>query len=266
MTNLLSHVIFEVIPMKGIEEKASRLPAGARVTVTASPAKGMAATIDLATRLHREGFEVTPHLSARLISDQQELDAIITDLAAEGIGRAFVVGGDALEPGKFADALDLLREMDSLGHHFSELGIAGYPEGHPFISGDALRQALIEKRRYAHYITTQMCFDPRAIATWIKGTRLDGIRLPVRLGIPGVVDPIRLGKIASRIGVGTSMKFLMRNRNAILRLLRPGVYRPTRLVKSLNELDSDLGIVGLHIFTFNQVEPTMNWLEKMTGR
>lgn len=266
MTDLLSHVTFEVIPMKGIEEKASRLPAGARVSVTASPAKGMAATIDLATRLNREGFEVTPHLSARLISDRQELDSIITELAAVGIGRALVVGGDALEPGKFADALDLLREMDSLGHHFSELGVAGYPEGHPFISGDSLRQALIEKRRYAHYITTQMCFDPRAIASWIKGIRLDGIRLPVRLGIPGVVDPIRLGKIASRIGVGTSMKFLLRNRNAIWRFLRPGVYRPTKLVKSLNELEGDLGIVGLHVFTFNQIEPTRDWLEKITGR
>jgi methylenetetrahydrofolate reductase (NADPH) len=266
MTNLLSNVSFEVIPMKGIEEKAGRLPPGARVSVTASPAKGMAATIDLASRLHREGFEVTPHLSARLISDTQELDSIISDLAAEGIGRALVVGGDALEPGKFDDALDLLREMESVGHHFSELGIAGYPEGHPFISGDALRQALIEKRRYAHYITTQMCFDARAIASWIKGIRVDGVRQPIRLGIPGVVDPIRLSAIASRIGVGASMKFLMRNRNAVLRFLRPGVYRPTKLVRSLNELESDLGIVGLHIFTFNQIGPTMEWLEKISGR
>jgi methylenetetrahydrofolate reductase (NADPH) len=62
------------------------------------------------------------------------------------------------------------------------------------------------------------------------------------------------------------MKFLMRNRNAIMRLLRPGVYRPTKLVKSLNELDGDLGIVGLHIFTFNQIGPTMDWLERIAGR
>jgi len=252
--------------MKGIEAKASRLPAGAAVSVTASPAKGMAATVDLAAHLHREGFAVTPHLSARLISDRQELDGIIDALAAEGIARALVIGGDAIEPGKFGDAFDLLREMDSLGHHFTELGIAGYPEGHPFISGDALRQALLDKRRYAHYITTQMCFDPQAIATWTKGVRLDGIKLPIRIGIPGVVDPIRLGTIASRIGVGTSMRFLMRNRNAILRLLRPGVYRPTKLVKSLNQLDGDFGIVGLHIFTFNQIAPTMDWLEKMSAR
>ena len=62
------------------------------------------------------------------------------------------------------------------------------------------------------------------------------------------------------------MKFLMRNRNTILRFLRPGVYRPTKLVRSLNELEDDLGIVGLHIFTFNQIGPTMEWLEKISGR
>lgn len=266
MTNLLTNVDFELIPMEGIEEKVRRLPAGAGVSVIASPSRGMAPTVDLAVRLHRQGFVVTPHLSARLIADRQELDSIIDTLAAAGVSRTLVIGGDAIEPGKFGDALDLLREMESLGHHFTEVGIAGYPEGHPFISGDALRQALVEKQRHAHYITTQMCFDSRAIASWLKEIRLDGIRLPVRVGIPGVVDPIRLGRIASRIGVGTSIRYLMRNRNAILRLLRPGIYRPTKLVKSLNQLDGGLGLVGLHIFTFNQIAPTMDWLEGLSGR
>ena len=266
MTDLFTNVDFELIPMKGIEDQVRRLPGGAGVSVIASPSRGMAPTIDLAVRLHRQGFVVTPHLSARLIADRQELDSIIDTLAAEGVRRALVIGGDAIEPGKFADALDLLREMDSLGHHFTEVGIAGYPEGHPFISGDALHQALLDKQRYAHSITTQMCFDTGAIASWIKGIRLDGIRLPVRIGIPGVVDPIRLGRIASRIGVGTSIRFLLRNRNAIWRLLRPGAYRPTKLVRSLGQLDGDLGIAGLHIFTFNQIGPTMDWLEKVTGQ
>jgi hypothetical protein len=32
---------FEIIPLKGIQEKSEALPAGATVTVTASPAKGI---------------------------------------------------------------------------------------------------------------------------------------------------------------------------------------------------------------------------------
>ena len=128
-----------------------------------------------------------------------------------------VVGGDHDEPGKFKDALDLLRAMEELGHHFTEIGITGYPEGHPYISGDLLREALIQKQRYATYITTQMCFDVAAIEVWVRGTRADGVRLPVEIGIPGVVDPKKLAGIATRIGVGTSIRYLLKNRGFIRR-------------------------------------------------
>jgi methylenetetrahydrofolate reductase (NADPH) len=266
MTGLVSSVGFEVIPMKGVEEKVALLPAGAKVSVIASPTKGMASTLDLSSRLHSQGFRVTPHLSARLVADRQELDSIIDSLGTVGIDRVLVVGGDAIEPGKFGDALELLREMDARGHHFTEVGIAGHPEGHPFIPPAALRQALIDKQRYAHYITTQMCFDPSAIGSWLGDIRRWGIELPVRAGIPGVVDPIRLGRIAARIGVGASMRYLMRNRNAVLRLLRPGAFRPTKLVTALDRLDPGLGLEGLHIFTFNQIEPTLRWLAEMARR
>lgn len=263
---LLASVAFEIIPLKGIEDKASFLPPGANVTVTASPAKGTQATLDLATHVHRLGHVVTPHLSARMIADKAELNAIIDRLAAERIDRAFVVGGDADEPGKFKDALELLRAMEDLGHHFREVGVTGYPEGHPFISGDLLRQALIDKERHATYIATQMCFDPAAIFAWSRGTRIDGVGLPIRVGIPGVVDPLRLASIATRIGVGTSARFVLKNRKAIWRLLRPKTYRPTKLVRALEPKSEELNLSGLHVFTFNQIEPTVAWLLEKIGR
>jgi methylenetetrahydrofolate reductase (NADPH) len=258
--DLLADPAFEVIPLKGIEEKVSALPAGANVTVTASPAKGIEATLDLAVALHRRGFVATPHLSARMIADHDELNSIIDRLAGEGIDRVFVVGGDADDPGKFKDALELLRAMEELGHHFREVGITGYPEGHPFISGDLLRQALIDKQRHATFVATQMCFDATAISSWARGIRVDGVRLPIRVGVPGVVDPLKLATIATRIGVGTSVRYVMKNRRAVWRLLRPRTYRPTKLVKALGARQRELNFVGLHVFTFNQIESTANWL------
>lgn len=257
---LLSSVAFEVIPLKGIEEKVKAFPRGAWLTVTASPAKGLKATLDLAVELHRRGFRVTPHLSARMVSDREELNDIIDRMAGEGIDRVFVVGGDADEPGKFKDALELLREMSDLGHHFREIGIAGYPEGHPFISGDLLRQALIDKQKYATYIATQMCFDPKAIVSWAKATRTDVVRLPILVGIPGVVDPLKLASIATRIGVGASARYVRKNRRAVWKLLRPRAYRPTKLVKALEPYRRDLNLGGLHIFTFNQIDSTAAWV------
>ncbi|MCA1736679.1 MAG: methylenetetrahydrofolate reductase [Actinobacteria bacterium] len=251
---------FEIIPLKGIEEKLSALPSGASVTVTASPAKGTKATLDLAAEVHRLGHETTPHLSARMIADQSELNDVIDRLAGEGINRVFVVGGDADEQGKFKDALELLRAMEELGHHFQTVGITGYPEGHPFISGDQLRQALIDKQRHATYIATQMCFDPRAIVTWARGTRADAVQLPIRVGVPGVVDPLKLASIARRIGVGASARYVTKNRAAVWRLLRPKTYRPTKLVRALEQEQDELNLAGLHIFTFNQIASTVAWL------
>jgi methylenetetrahydrofolate reductase (NADPH) len=265
MSNLLDVVTFELIPLKGVVAKARVLPAKTPVSITASPTKGLVATIDLAVELRELGYTVTPHLSARMIEDRSELVQITRRLSEAGVTDVLVVGGDSDDHGKFKDASSLLREMEDIGHNFTDVGITGYPEGHPFIPGDTLRMAMLEKQKYATYITTQMCFDPDAIATWLRGTRIDGVKLPVMVGVPGVVEPLRLVRVATRIGVGTSVRFLQKNRKALWRLLRPGAYRPGKLVRSLNALDPALNLVGLHLFTFNQVESTWNWYERATG-
>jgi len=259
---LLDGAAFEIIPMKGAIDKGGLLPAGATVTVTASPAKGMEATIDLALALAEGGYRTVPHLSARMIKDRTQLAGIIKRLTEGGIERAFVIGGDAQEPGDFLDALSLIRELSDLGHPFRELGIAGYPEGHPTIPPDKLRTALIEKQTYATYVATQMCFRAKTITEWVRSIRTDGVVLPVRVGIPGVVDPTKLLTIAARIGVGASMRFVAKNRRAVFRLLRPGVYQPDRLIRSLSSLGEGLGLLGLHVFTFNQVGPTVDWYQR----
>jgi methylenetetrahydrofolate reductase (NADPH) len=258
-SQLLAESSFEIIPMKNTLEKAAGLPAGCNISVTASPGKGMDATLDLTIELCERGYRAVPHLSARMIKDRAQLSSLMNRLERADVDHVFVVGGDAEDPGRFPDALSLLREMSDIGHDFSDVGITGYPEGHPFISGDLLRQAMISKQRYATYIATQMCFDVPGIETWIKGVRLDGIKLPVKVGLPGVADPVKLIGIARRIGVGTSVRFLTKNRRAIWRLLFPGAYKPTKLLKRLGELDSHLGFFGLHIFTFNQIQPTVAW-------
>lgn len=264
-SNLLDVVTFEVIPLKGVVAKTRLLPPKTPVSITASPTKGLGATIDLAVELRELGYTVTPHLSARMIEDRSDLVRITRRLSEAGVTDVLVVGGDSDDYGKFKDAATLLREMVDIGHNFTEVGITGYPEGHPYIPGDTLRMAMLEKHRYATYITTQMCFDSDAIATWLRGTRTDGVKLPVMVGVPGVVDPLRLARVATRIGVGTSVRYLRKNRKALWRLLRPGAYRPGKLVRSLNALDPRLNLVGIHLFTFNQVEPTWKWYERTVG-
>lgn len=259
LEQLLDNSVFELIPMKNTLERAGVLPPGTRVSVTASPVKGMSATVELSAELTSIGLEVVPHISARLTKTKGELEGIVERLTALGIDEVFVVGGDADDPGDFVDAMDLIRHLDTLDHPFSRIGVTGYPEGHPAISDELLMRALIDKQPYASSVTTQMCFDPDAIRDWVLAIRDRGIELPVIVGIPGVTELTKLIGISARIGVGTSLRFLSKNRSLAAKLLKP--YAPDDLVDALADLteEAGLGIHGLHIYTFNQVEATLDW-------
>ena len=69
--------IFELLPLKNLPEQIPSLPAGARVSVTASPAKGIDATVDWAAQLQADGFRAIPHLSARMIPDRAQLAELL---------------------------------------------------------------------------------------------------------------------------------------------------------------------------------------------
>jgi methylenetetrahydrofolate reductase (NADPH) len=194
------------------------------------------------------------------------LASIIKNLDDGGVTQVFVTGGDGQPHGDYFDAFSLLRDMADLGHPFLEVGITGYPEGHPAIPVDRLRQAMLDKHAHATHIVTQMCFGPDAIVEWIATIRADGVELPVRVGVPGAIDTSRLVTIGARIGVGDSMRFLAKNRRAVVRMLRPGRYRPDRLVNPLARMGEGLGLSGLHLFTFNQVDATVAWLNKAIAR
>jgi methylenetetrahydrofolate reductase (NADPH) len=110
-------------------------------------------------------------------------------------------------------------------------------------------------------MTTQLCFDARAIRSWLTARRADGIELPVYFGIPGVADLHKLVEISARIGVRDSRRFLAKNTALVGRVLRPGGYRPDGLLAELAPLvlDPAARVAGLHLYTFNQVETTEEW-------
>lgn len=264
LRRMLENPKFELIPLKNVLDQAKFLPEGATVSVTASPAKDMQATLDLAAELQQMGFDVVPHVSARMTRDRAHLAGIVARLHELDMNRIFLVGGDADEPGEFLDGFSVLSALDDMGHHFTEIGIPSYPEGHADIPDEALVQALHDKQPHAKYLTTQMCFDAEAITTWLGKTRADGISLPVTLGMPGVADRLRLLKISARIGVGNSMSFLKKNTAVAAKFVKPGGYSPAELLEELGTKldDPDLNISGVHIYTFNSCDTTEAWRQE----
>lgn len=253
---------FEVLPLPGITEQVGQhLPAGAAVTVTASPGRGLAPTIEVATRLARRGLHAVPHLAARLVRDSAELGRILQELSMAGVREVFVIGGDSPRPiGEFAGALELLQAMSDLGHDFT-VGVAGYPEPHPKIDDDVTVQAMWDKRPYASYVVSQMCFDARTLLEWVRRVRRRGMLLPIKVGVAGPASTHRLLRIGARVGVGESVRVLSHHRSGLWRLARPGPWRPDRLLEGLAPAfaDSAYGLSGLHVYTFNAVAEAGRW-------
>jgi methylenetetrahydrofolate reductase (NADH) len=269
LARVLRAPTFELVPLKNALDQAAFLPTGATVSVTASPAKGIEATVALCEQLQALGFRAVPHLSARMIRDRAHLAELIAWMEGAGVDRAFVVGGDAKEPGDFPDGLALLREMAEIGHPLSEIGIPCYPQGHSFIADAPLLEALRAKAAFASYMTTQLCFDPVAIRTWLADRRAEGITLPVHVGLPGVAEPQRLLAISARIGVADTHRFLVKNTQFIARLIRSGgFYRPDGLLEGLAPVIADpaSGIVDLHLYTFNAVDVTERWRQEFLDK
>jgi methylenetetrahydrofolate reductase (NADPH) len=254
---------YEVIPLQGTDEQVvEHVPKDVKLTVTASPSKGLDSTLDLAERLSRQGYETVPHLSARLVKDEAHLEEILGRLRGSGIRDAFVVAGDVENPaGKFAGASELLSAMAELGHDLDEVGITGYPESHPFISDADTIKAMYEKEPYATYIVSQICFDVDVIAGWVRRVRRRGVELPIYLGVPGAVSRQKLLRISRGIGLGESARFLKKYGNWFLRFFLPGGYSPDRLVDGLapSLAAPESRVHGFHIYTFNEVGKTETW-------
>jgi methylenetetrahydrofolate reductase (NADPH) len=255
---------YEVIPLKNVRDQAAMIPPGSQVTVTASPSHTLESTLDIAEFVKGLGHEVTPHFSARMTRDRAHLTDLLQRARAIGLRRVFVVGGDAKEPGAYRDGLALLRDMNEIGHPFDDVGVPSYPEGHADIADDVLVKSLKEKQQYANQTSTQMCFNPERVAAWINRIRAEGITLPIYLGVPGVLELTKLMTIAGRIGVGESAKFLSKNMGLLGAIASPGSFGADSYLKGLADTSAhpDARVVGLHIFTMNQVPATAAWHQK----
>jgi methylenetetrahydrofolate reductase (NADPH) len=257
---------YEVFPTDDVHELvAAHVPQDVTITITASPRRGMPATIRLAVHLARLGYNVVPHLSARLIRDRVELGQILDALKPAGIRNVFVVAGDAREPaGEFPDSVSLLAALPP-DHGLSEIGVTGYPESHPFIHDDMTIQAMWDKRRIATYIVSNLSFDPATVKRWVERVRRRGVELPIHIGMAGVADPARLLRLSTKIGVAESARFLRGHPSWLARMFRPGGYDPGRFVTALmpDLAQPERRVAGLHIFTFNEIEPTERWRREM---
>lgn len=268
MRRLVSNLHYEVVPMKSIEQAIDDLPPAAHVSVTCSPAKGIPATLEYTERLLAAGHHPIPHFAARMVESSDETRRLAAWIREHQLDEVYVIAGDAPDPhGPYEGALRFISDLLEGDPGVARIGIAGYPDGHALIDPAVvseqlhLKSALLAEAGVGGWISTQMCFDEPLIRSWILEQRAAGISLPVRLGVPGVVDRARLMTMGTRLGIGTSLRFLAKNRSTVMQLMAPGGYDPTDMVVAFADDAQELGVEALHSFTFNAVAETRQWQE-----
>src|SRR5438552_8330109 len=145
------------------------LPAGSCVYIPSLPGLPLARTLEAIAAVREAGLDPVPHVSARRILNREEFREFLRQASNQyGVHRVLLLGGD--EPrskGPYGDSLRILEEGLLAECGVREIGVAGYPEGHPRIPLNALENALARKLELAKkqsigvYLVTQFSFAPQ---------------------------------------------------------------------------------------------------------
>lgn len=251
-----------------LEAAAPLLSTGTPVSVTYLPGEGQPARVAAAALARRLGFLPVPHISARRLESEAELEAYLGALASEAdLDRCFVVAGDCAPKGPFPDALAVIRAGLLARYGVERVGISGYPQGHPEIPADVLWSAMMEKHQallslgHEPIITTQFAFDLNAMLEWVGEVRARGITSTIRLGVPGPATIKSLVRFASRCGVSASTSVLRKYGTSITQLLT--VAGPDKLLMELAARYDvrEHGDLRIHLYPFGGLERTAQWAQ-----
>jgi methylenetetrahydrofolate reductase (NADPH) len=239
-------------------------PSCRRVYISAVPARPPQAQIDAACRLAAAGVEPIPHLAVRAFASGAALDFHLARLAeGAGVRRVLVIGGDRATPaGPFHAAIELIESGLLQARGIVEIGIAGYPDGHPKLTTSDLDRALAAKLEAAAqtglgaHIVTQWGFSAASIIAWIGRLRDQGIDHSVRIGLAGPVTLAGLVRYARICGVSASVQGLARDAGLARHLF--GMITPDVVLRPLAQA-RDLGEVAPHIFSFGGLAVAARW-------
>lgn len=278
---LLAGARFEIVPTPHSAELTKVLPQGTTVHVMCPPLKGRQAgsviiegalqgvdsSVDIATRVASYGLRAVPHIAAKTVRSRGHLQEVIARLEASGIDQVFVPGGDGVDPaGPYDSALALLKDLASMEHRLTEIGVGAYPEGHREIPDDVLLEALLHKQEYATFMVSEICFDPDLTVSWLRGLRAAGVTLPLIVAVPGAVRLRKLVEQLKHWGVGSALRFL-RKQHGMMGAVVKGKYSPAEIVDGVapSAEDAELGLTSIQFITLNDVEPTERWRVESLG-
>lgn len=251
-----------------LNEAHGSIPPGAKVNVTFLGNEDLEMRVTAAQAVKDLGFTPVPHISARRLKDQHQLEEFLGQLQEVGASEhVFVVGGDPATPeGPYAHSLAVIQTGLLQKYGVKEVSIAGYPEGHPDIDDEALwwhldaKITALKEQGLHPVIITQFGFNADAMLNWIKEVRNRGIDAPIRIGTPGPAGIKRLMRFAGRFGVGANAMIVKKYGFSLSNLL--GTAGPDKFIGDLADAlakEENMGRVKIHFYTFGGLLATADW-------
>jgi len=253
-------------------EVAALLPADTCIYIPSLPGLPLARTLEAVAAIRAAGLDPVPHVSARRILDRVEFASFLKRAVEEhGVHRVMLIGGDESAPkGPYADSLQVLEEGVLAKCGVREIGVAGYPEGHPQISSSALQAAFRRKIELAKtqnlglYVVTQFSFAPARVVEYCSELARTAPSIPVYVGIAGPTDPVALARYAQRCGVSASLRALRTLGTGIARLVTHTDPREHVLaVARYSAARESSNVAGIHLYSFGGAVRTAGWMRDL---
>ncbi len=242
-----------------------------KVNVTNLPKTSVTDIFATVEKLKHDGMNPVPHITARTLIDEDELARIVETYATLEVSEVLIIAGNKFQPaGSFSSSSDLISS--GVFEHFGiiNLGVAGHPEGSPDITQQQLEDAIDQKNHLAAsrglniFLETQFCFDAQRIIDWEKAIRDRGNSLPIRVGVAGPTKLLSLINFAIKAGVGPSLKFLIKERDKLTKLVHS--YDPTDLILSLAPKfspEANTCFESIHFYAFGGFRKTAEYAQEL---
>lgn len=273
MSDLLGGGSLEISPYRAADANdiAALLPSATRVYVNHPPRHSLINSHGALNALRAAKLEPVAHIAARRLASRNELRSFLERARDEaGLSKVLLVGGDEPRPcGPYASGAELLREDVLARCGIREVGLPGYPEGHPSVPRAALEAALEEKlaliagQRLSAYIVTQFSFAPARVIEYCTDLGRTLPAIPLYVGLAGPTEARTLLRFAQRCGVSASLRALRAQGMGAVRLFTHTDPRQQLAVVARSCASRpSCNIVGIHMFTFGGVARTAQWINQ----
>lgn len=224
-------------------------------------------TLNTVQAIKQAGYAVAPHLSC-IGSSKTQIQELISQYQALGISRLVALRGDlpsgTHDSGDFQYASELVRFIREYSGDAFHIEVAAYPEFHP--------QAHSAREDFAHFVEkmqaganaaiTQYFYTVDAYRYFLEDCQKAGIQQPIIPGIMPIINFQNLERFSRLCGaeIPLWLKKRLQDLSADPDALKAfGLEVVTDLCRQL----LDAGAPGLHFYTMNQAQPTLQILQNL---